>query len=75
MRRNQEFLPTRREQETELSPLVSGGLMSSPMFFNVSPWQMMRRIQEDMDRLFGQFLGSPAGPGGQLATAGQQAGI
>ncbi|MGV3721221.1 MAG: hypothetical protein ACO1SX_09960, partial [Actinomycetota bacterium] len=31
--------------------------------FSASPWQMMRRMQDDMDRMFGQFFssGSPAG--------------
>jgi HSP20 family protein len=42
------------------------------MYFNMSPWQMMRRMQEDMDQVFGQLFG---GSGGPPATAGQQTGM
>jgi HSP20 family protein len=38
-------------------------LFSPSNFFSASPWQMMRRMQEDMDRLFGGFLGSAPNTG------------
>lgn len=63
----------RRGRQTDLAPW-SGGSMSPDMFFNVSPWQMMRRIQEDMDRVFSQFLAEPSGAqGGQQADIAQWA--
>jgi HSP20 family protein len=38
--------------------LSSGGLGSD--LWTASPFQMMRRMQEDMDRVFGSFFGLPA---------------
>jgi HSP20 family protein len=75
MARNQGFLPMRRGREADLSPWNPASTFSPDMFFSVSPWQMMRRIQEDMDRLFGQFASGPARPGGQLAPTGQQTSV
>lgn len=72
MRRYQDFLPARRERGSELAPRSSDDLMNPSMFFNMSPWQMMRRMQEDMDQVFGQLFGSSGGP---LAAAGQQTGL
>lgn len=57
----------RRPQERGLS------IWNEPEMLAGSPWQMMRRMQEDMDRLFGQFFGGPAGsPGGGMTPASQQ---
>src|SRR5262245_18173434 len=69
MRRNQDFMPMQRGRQTDLAPR-GGGWMAPEMFFNASPWQMMRRMQEDMDRVFGQFFADPAGGGG--SQGGQQ---
>jgi len=55
MRRNRELLPVRREQEGRLAPW-SAGFFNPPTFFSASPWQVMRRMQEDMDRVFSQFV-------------------
>jgi HSP20 family protein len=69
MLRNRDLVPQRREQQS-LSPFGgSDDLFSPSSLFSGSPWQMMRRMQEDMDRLFGQVLGQ----GGALAapTGGQ----
>jgi HSP20 family protein len=71
MRRIQDFLPMRRGRETDMSPWSSGGSESPTSLFSLSPWQMMRRMQEDMDQVFGQFFG---GAGSALAPAGQQPG-
>jgi HSP20 family protein len=38
-------------------------LFSPSAFFSASPWQMMRRMQEDMDRVFGSFLGGASNRG------------
>jgi HSP20 family protein len=75
MRRNDARFPVRRDQESRLdrwgeplSPARSG-------FFSASPWQAMRRMQEDMDRLFSQFFGATQGVPGfgitPATTAGQ----
>ena len=64
MRRDQDNLPMRGGW--------GGGLparerdAASP-WFDVSPWQMMRRMQEDMDRVFGQFLSGPSDTGSRTS--------
>jgi HSP20 family protein len=76
MRRNDEFLPQRREADWGIAPRRStgfGGLGGPADFFSASPWQMMRRMQEDMDRVFGQFFGGPGELGRGLAAATQWA--
>lgn len=60
MRRDSENLPARGGWRSDLAPGRESGGSS---WFDVSPWQMMRRMQEDMDRVFGQFLSGPSGPG------------
>jgi HSP20 family protein len=72
MRRNEEYMPARRERD--LSPMSPFG-GSGQSFFGTSPWQMMRRMQEDMDRVFSQFFGGSAGSGGWPAATGQQQGM
>jgi len=71
MLRKGDFVSQRRGQQQSLSPF--GGmddLFSPSAVFSQSPWQMMRRMQEDMDRLFGQLvsqsgnLSSSTGAGG-----------
>jgi len=59
MRRNPENLPARGGWSSDIAPWRESGGSS---WFDASPWQMMRRMQEDMDRVFGQFL---SGQGGQ----------
>jgi len=49
--------------------------LSPSTFFSVSPWQLMRRIQEDMDRVFGQLISGSDESGGAAAAGGQQASI
>jgi len=60
---------------------ATDSLLSPSSFFTASPFQLMRRMQEDMDRLFGQVLGSGFGSnssgalsagGPASAAAGQQ---
>lgn len=60
MRRNGERLPVRSGQEWGFSPF--GG---DDDWATGTPWQAMRRMQEDMDRMFGQFFG---GGGAQRTT-------
>ena len=68
MRRNGDFFPVQQDQERGLSPWGPGshGLSS----FSGSPWQMMRRMQEDMDRLFSQVFAGALAPA--AAAAPQQ---
>jgi len=70
MRRNEDQMPMRRERGSDLAPWYEGGGFGSS-FFGSSPWQMMRRMQDDMDRMFSQFFGGSGG-GGAMAPAGQQ---
>jgi HSP20 family protein len=61
MRRNGELFPVRRDQDWTrgLSPWGDSSLFAPSSFFNTfgaSPWQAMRRMQEDMDRLFSQLV-------------------
>jgi HSP20 family protein len=73
MRRNGSNLASRRDWPG--STLPAGQIdFFSPTSFLASPWQMMRRMQEDMDRVFGQFFGSPSGIGDLPARSGQPAG-
>jgi HSP20 family protein len=75
MRRNEQSMPVRRRGGTDLSQWDPGGMLSPATFFSTSPWQMMRRIQEDLDGLFGQFLGGQGGSRDMPATAGQQSSV
>jgi hypothetical protein len=61
MRRNEQSMPARRGRDTELASWDPGGLLSPSVLFSTSPWQLMRRIQEDLDGLFGQFAGGQGG--------------
>jgi HSP20 family protein len=65
MRRGDEFYPVRRDRERGLS---RWGFGEEPGLggFGGSPWQTMRRMQEDMDRLFAEFFGAG------LTSAGAQ---
>lgn len=74
MRRNESNLPSRRTWQGSLSPYEESDFFSPSSFF-ASPWQMMRRMQEDMDRVFGQFFGSPSGSSGTPSQAGAFAGM
>lgn len=75
MRRNEDSLPMRRGQGTELSPWSQESFWSPSTFFSSSPWQLMRRLQEDMDGLFGHFFGSQGTGGGQQAPMPQQSAV
>ncbi|MGV3723340.1 MAG: Hsp20/alpha crystallin family protein [Actinomycetota bacterium] len=55
MRRNGDLLPVRRGLEGEFLPWSESSLFNPPTLFGGSPWQMMRRMQADMDRLFQQL--------------------
>jgi len=70
MRRNDDFSLSRWQPERGLARGDFWGNPSS--FVTASPWQAMRRMQEDMDRLLGQFFGQQGGFGTALAQAGQQ---
>jgi len=74
-----------RQSPTIFDPFnPTDSLLSPSLFFTASPFQLMRRMQEDMDRLFGQVLGSGYGSGNSsalwaggspTAAAGQQQGV
>jgi len=59
---------------------TTDSLLSPTAFFTASPFQLMQRMQQDMDRLFDQVLGSGFGinssgalsAGGPASAAGQQ---
>jgi len=71
MARN-ENLPVRHQGDTWLSPTRSTDLWRPDAFFSGSPWQMMRRMQEDMERMFGDaFSGVGAISPWQGGTSGQ----
>jgi len=61
MRRNPENLPARGGWGSDMASWRESAGGSS--WFDASPWQMMRRMQEDMDRVFGQFLGGQSSQG------------
>ena len=69
MRRSEEQYPMRRERGSEL---MRPGSSMEPFGFGGSPWQMMRRMQEDMDRAFGQFFGPSGSIGAPQVGAMQQ---
>lgn len=52
MQREQRNLPSRRYQPFDL------GIRDSALSWGASPWQVMRRMQEDMDRMFSQYVSS-----------------
>jgi len=62
-------MPVRQQQPGRLtrSPFGWG---SEADLWSSSPFQMMRRMQEEMDRAFGSFFGQPAGGGSIDATSG-----
>jgi HSP20 family protein len=74
MRRNEEYIPARRGLGSDISPWSSGGGQGSS-FLGASPWQTMRRMQEDMDRIFSQFFGGQGGLGGASIQPGTQTGM
>lgn len=56
-------MPARQQEPGRLtrSPYGWGGESD---WWSSSPFQMMRRMQEEMDRTFGSFFGQPGGGGG-----------
>src|SRR4028119_421113 len=56
MRRSSDLFPVRREQDWGVSPWSDFNSLTPSSFFAASPWQVMRRMQEDMDRVFNQFF-------------------
>lgn len=62
MRRNDNF-PVRREPDWDLAPWTETSGFFPSSFFGGSPWQMLRRMQEDMDRAFSQVLSGQFGEG------------
>lgn len=68
MRRSDENYPMRRERA---SAPARAEWSTDSFFGGASPWQMMRRMQEDMDQLFSRFFG--AQPGGIMPAPAQWA--
>lgn len=56
MRRNEDRLPVQRGQNQGLSRTGDADFFTPSSFLSLSPWQTMRRMHEDMDRLLGQFF-------------------
>ena len=69
---NQDFLPVPRNRERVLSRRAEDDWLSPWGFVNASPWQMMRRMQEDMDRVFDRFLSGSFDDLGAVTQALQQ---
>jgi len=66
MARDQSSLPVRRGRQSA-APFSEGEFLSPSSFSGASQWQIMRRMQEDMHRMFGPLF--PA----QHAESGHQA--
>jgi HSP20 family protein len=67
----QQYQMPARQQEPGAGWLTRAplGLGREADFWTASPFQMMRRMQEDMDRVFGSFFGQPwSGAGTQGLT-------
>src|SRR5688500_13602510 len=71
---DRQFRMPARQEEQGARRAGGGGLTRSPFgwggdvdFWSASPYQIMRRMQEDMDRLFGSFFGQPSGGAGGAA--------
>src|SRR5689334_4467263 len=62
MAREQSRLPALRGRQQGLTPFMQDDLLSPSLFFETSPFQLMRRMQEDLNRMFGSALG-PASEG------------
>src|SRR5438067_1484483 len=63
MRRNDSYLPATNTREPRgVTPYTGGSDWFTPILGG-SPWQTMRRMQEDMDRLFGSFFGGQSSDG------------
>jgi HSP20 family protein len=56
--RGTSLVPQRRQQA--LAPWEERDWLSPSGFFGASPWEMMRRMREDMNQVFGQFFGPSA---------------
>ena len=69
---NEDFLPVPRKRERDLSRRAEDDWLSPWGFAGASPWQMMRRMQEDMDRVFDRFLSGSFGDLGAATQALQQ---
>ena len=67
MRHTMERFPMKREQ-WGVTPWNDFGFPAAASLFSASPWQVMRRLQEDMDRLFNEVTGIQT----QQLGAGQQ---
>ena len=61
--RQQYNLPARQQEPGRLARSPFGWGREAD-FWTASPFQLMRRMQEDMDRIFGSFLGQPGGGAG-----------
>jgi len=70
MRRNEDRLPVRREERGSMIPWTENDWLTPETMFGASPWQMMRRMQDDMDRMFGQLFSSGSAAGISPAAAG-----
>jgi HSP20 family protein len=75
MRRNPDLFPVRRGPDRGLSPFGDVDVWGPESLFSgfgTSPWQTMRRMQEDMDRIFDLFFNGQGQPGRQGAGMGLQ---
>jgi HSP20 family protein len=75
MARYDQNLPANRGREGQgISRYDQGGYLAPffPSFFDTSPFQMMRRMQEDMDRIFSPFVVGNFGTAPSLVEAAQR---
>jgi HSP20 family protein len=49
-------LPVRHQRDNWMAPTQSLDIWRPDTFFDASPWQMMRRMQNEMDRMFGDLI-------------------
>jgi HSP20 family protein len=59
MAREHTSLSAVRNRKQDIMPVSERDILSPSRIFADSPWQMMRRMQEDMSRLFGPLLPTP----------------
>lgn len=61
-------LPMRHRQDAWLMPPRENELWSPDNFLGASPWQMMHRMREEMDRLFGDLMSGGGAAVGTMPT-------
>lgn len=73
MRQFEQRLPVRGDETSNVFPWGATGFGGAGSALTGSPWQLLRRMQEDVDRVFGQFFGGTSGFGTVPAISGQWA--